>query len=87
VVDDEHGFDHKFELVEVTWMDAWMDQSKHHRDDWDPGCPVKTVGFLVGEDADHYHVSMDLWLNYPDEYETVLHVPKLMVREVRRLNG
>lgn len=70
------------DLVAVTWTDAWFDEPATTPDQWKDDCPMVTYGRLMrkgpivtvaGEDAG------------PGEYRSVSHIPRGMVKRIRRI--
>jgi hypothetical protein len=70
-------------LYIVTWTDAFFDEGQITRDDFRSEYVVRTVGFLVRDDADILSLAQEL---LPDgEYRAVSHIPRQLVRSCRQL--
>ena len=78
-MDDEEDF----EVYVVRWRDAFFDEGQLSREDFRDDFVVRSLGFLVRDDANILSLAQEL---LPDgEYRAVTHIPRQLVVSCRRL--
>ena len=74
-----------YPLVLVEWHDAWFDLDQAGPEDCRSCYPVKTVGFLVGDEPGFLSIAQEI-LPDGDGFRAVTHIPVAIVERVQRLS-
>ncbi len=76
------------EMVLIEWRDAWFEFESPDPATSRPDYLVRTIGWLVAEDAEWYHVASEI-LPDGDGFRAVTHIPrdKAELTSLRRRRG
>jgi hypothetical protein len=66
------------DVVAVTWLDAWADNSESSPHEWNDECEVTTYGILVRRTPKVVSVAGEVMPD-DDTYRGVTHIPAKMV--------
>jgi hypothetical protein len=73
-------------VVLVEWRDASSEEGPLLPGELTPCVELRTAGILVREDADSVSVAQD-YCPADERFRKVIHIPRPMIRAVRRLKG
>ena len=71
------------QILIVEWDDAWIDESETRAHDWKDAWATMTYGLCVRDTPKLISIAQD---KQPDDvYKGVTHIPRAIVRKIRRL--
>lgn len=73
-----------YPLVVIHWLDAWYDPDEQKQEDWREEYPIKTVGYLVRDEAHVVSIAQEV-LPDGEGFRAVTHIPRALVQRIDRL--